>query len=89
MSKQDLIDSVAESLGVTKQDAKKTVETVFDAAFNAVVNGGLVYQGFGSFTVIDVPAQKRRNPRTGEYVDAPASKKVKFKPSGELKKAVA
>jgi len=87
-SKQDLIDSVAESQGITKLEAKRTVEAVFNAAFTAIINGGLVYQGFGSFTVVDVPAQSRRNPRTGEYVDKPDGRKVKFKPSSELKKAL-
>lgn len=88
-SKKELIDSVAESLGIPKKEAGKTVEVVFDTAFSAVVGGGLIYSGFGSFKVIDVPAQKRRNPRTGEYVDKPASRKIKFKPSKELKEAIA
>lgn len=87
-SKKELIDSVADSLGVTKLEAKKTVETVFKAVSDAVVGGDFIYSGFGSFTVLDVPAQKRRNPRTGEYVDKPASRKVKFKPAKELKEAI-
>ena len=41
----------------------------------------------GSFTVSKRPARKGRNPRTGEQIRIKASKVLKFKPAGKLKKA--
>ena len=41
--------------------------------------------GFGTFKVVDRKARKGRNPRTGEAVQIPASKAVKFTAGKALK----
>ena len=41
--------------------------------------------GFGSFKVVQRKARKGRNPRTGEALQIPASKAVKFTPGKTLK----
>ena len=40
--------------------------------------------GFGVFSVVETPARTGRNPKTGEELEIPAGRKVKFKPSKKL-----
>ena len=44
--------------------------------------------GFGTFKVITTAARTGRNPQTGEPVDIPAKRKVKFTPNEKLKDLV-
>ena len=52
MNKQDLISAVADSSGLTKADASKAVEAVFDSITAALKKGDEVrLVGFGTFSV--------------------------------------
>ena len=80
MNKNDLVSSVAESAGLSKADAGKAVDAVFDSIKSALSTGGEVrLVGFGTFAVSKRAAREGRNPRTGETIKIPASKQVKFK----------
>ena len=80
MNKQDLISAVAESSGLTKNDATKAVEGVFDAITGALKKGDEVrLVGFGTFSVTQRKASTGRNPRTGETMTIKASTPHKFK----------
>ena len=89
MNKNDLISSVAEASGLTKADAGRAVDGVFDSIASALSSGDDVrIVGFGSFSVADRAASTGRNPRTGEEIQIPASKQPKFKAGAPLKSAV-
>ena len=89
MNKNDLISSVAESSGLTKADAGRAVDGVFDSIASALASGDDVrIVGFGSFSVANRAASTGRNPRTGEEIQIPASKQPKFKAGSPLKEAV-
>ena len=89
MNKNDLISSVAESSGLTKADAGRAVDGVFDTIASALSSGDDVrIVGFGSFSVANRAASTGRNPRTGEEIQIPASKQPKFKAGAPLKSAV-
>lgn len=89
MNKQDLISAVAESSGLTKNDATKAVEGVFDAITGALKKGDEVrLVGFGTFSVTQRKASTGRNPRTGETMTIAASNQPKFKAGKALKDAV-
>ena len=89
MNKNDLISSVAESSGLTKADAGRAVDGVFDSFASALASGDDVrIVGFGSFSVANRAASTGRNPRTGEEIQIPASKQPKFKAGAPLKSAV-
>ena len=89
MNKNDLISSVAESSGLTKADAGRAVDGVFDSIASALASGDDVrIVGFGSFSVANRAASTGRNPRTGEVIQIPASKQPKFKAGAPLKSAV-
>src|SRR3546814_12067933 len=86
MNKQDLIGTVAESSGLSKSDASKAVEGVFDAISGALKKGDEVrLVGFGTFSVTKRKASTGRNPRTGEPMTMKAYAQPKFKPRKGLK----
>jgi DNA-binding protein HU-beta len=89
MNKNDLITAVAESSGLTRNDAVKAVEGVFDAISGALKSGDEVrLVGFGTFSVAKRKASTGRNPRTGEAMEIKASSQPKFKAGKSLKDAV-
>ena len=89
MTKKELIDVVAEKTGTTKVSAKETVDTVFAAIAETLVNGETVdLSGFGKFTVKERAARKGVNPATKETIEIPASKVVSLKVAKALKESV-
>jgi len=89
MNKQDLISAVADSSGLSKTDAAKAVEGVFDSITGALKKGDEVrLVGFGTFSVSKRKASTGRNPRTGEAMTIKASSQPKFKAGKGLKDAV-
>jgi DNA-binding protein HU-beta len=89
VNKNDLVSSVAEASGLTKADAGRAVDGVFDTIASALSSGDDVrIVGFGSFSVANRAASTGRNPRTGEEIQIPASKQPKFKAGAPLKASV-
>ena len=89
MNKQDLISAVADSSGLSKSDASKAVEGVFDAITGALKKGDEVrLVGLGTFSVSQRKASTGRNPRTGETMTIKASAQPKFKAGKGLKDSV-
>ncbi len=89
MNKNDLMAAVSSSAGLSKQDSSKTVEIILDTITNALKRGEEVrLVGFGTFSVSHRKATTGRNPRTGESIQIPASKRPKFTVGKALKDAV-
>ena len=89
MNKNDLIDAMASSSGLSKADAGRALEAFTGAVTSALSGGGNVkITGFGTFSVIHRAATTGRNPRTGEAIQIAASKNAKFKSGKGLKDAV-
>nr|WP_218843233.1 HU family DNA-binding protein [Sporosarcina sp. JAI121] len=84
-----MITSVAEAAELTKKDATKAVEAVFDTIQSTLAKGDKVQLiGFGNFEVRERAARKGRNPQSGEEIDIAASKVPAFKAGKALKDAV-
>lgn len=89
MNKNELISAVAESSGLTKADAGRAVDSVFDAITGSLSGGEEVrLTGFGTFSTMKRKATKGRNPRTGQEINIPASTKPKFSAGKGLRDAV-
>ncbi|MGW9019344.1 HU family DNA-binding protein [Priestia megaterium] len=89
MKKAELIEAVASKSELTKQDAKKAVEALFETISTTLVKGEKVQLvGFGTFEVRERAERTGRIPQTGEEMTIPASKVPAFKPGKELKEAV-
>ena len=81
LNKTELIAKVAELTDLSKKDATKAVDAVFDAISDALQTGDKVQLvGFGNFEVRERQARKGRNPQTGEEIEIAASKMPAFKP---------
>lgn len=89
MNKNELIGAVADSSGLSRNDASKAVESVFDTISSALSKGDEVrLVNFGTFSVAKRKASTGRNPRTGEPMTINASTQPKFKAGKALKDAV-
>lgn len=89
MNKTELIAAVADKAGVTKVDATKAVNGVFDVVAEVLAKGDEVrLAGFGTFSVAHRKATTGRNPRTGEEIKIAASNLPKFKAGKGLKDSV-
>lgn len=89
MNKAELVAAVADHSGLTKVDAEKAVDSVFDAITAALKAGEDVrLVGFGSFSISARAAREGRNPRTGQTITIEASKQPKFTAGKGLKDAV-
>lgn len=89
MNKTELVNQVAEATELSKKDASKAVDAVFETIQNALAQGDkLSLIGFGTFEVRDRAARTGRNPQTGKDIQIPASKVPAFKPGKGLKDAV-
>jgi DNA-binding protein HU-beta len=89
MNKTDLVNEVASSIDMTKSDASIVVSTMVDSMIDGLLESGkLALSGLGTFSVVTRNARVARNPQTGEPVDVPAKKVVKFKMSSKLKEAL-
>lgn len=89
MNKNELIDAVAESAGLSKADAGRAVDAVVAGVTAALKQGDSVTLiGFGTFQVRARAARTGRNPKTGENITIAASKNPVFKAGKALKDAV-
>ncbi len=89
MTKQELVQKVADDAGLNASQAKVAVEATFDAIVAELARGGDVsVSGFGKFSVSERSAREGRNPATGEPIQIAASKAARFSPAAALKKAL-
>ena len=89
MTKADLVDDVANAAELTKKDAERLVELVFDNIIQSLNKGEKIeLRGFGSFRVRGRGARRGRNPKTGEPVNIPAKRVPYFKAGKELKELI-
>lgn len=90
MNTNDLADKVATSTGLSKADARKAVDAVFDTVAATLATPEEVsIAGFGKFTGKDTPERDGRNPSTGETIKIAAGRKASFSPAKGLKDRIA
>jgi integration host factor subunit beta len=89
MTKAELVEDVARAAELTKKDAERLVEIVFESIIDTLNQGEKIeLRGFGSFRVRERGARRGRNPKTGDPVDIPAKRVPYFKPGKELKELI-
>ena len=89
MNKTELIDAIAAGAGLSKADAKKSLDAAVAAIKDELAKGGKVrLVGFGTFAVSERPAREGINPATKQKIQIAAKKVAKFKAGAELADAV-
>lgn len=92
MNKGELIDALAEQVGLPKPDAARAIEALFgpDGVIARELRAGNKVQitGFGAFSVRARAARTGRDPRTGASIPIAAAAIPAFKPGQQLKEAL-
>jgi len=83
MTKSEFAKKVKSALNLKdEKDAKNVIDKVANVMLEALKAGDEVKLGeLGKFMVTERAARKCRNPQTGEVIEVPAHKAVKFKPA--------
>lgn len=85
MNKQELSSKVAEISGIDKTTVDHVLNVMRDVIIDTLQGGDdIVNRGFGTFQVKVRAARKARNLHTGETIEVPEKKVVKFKPGFKL-----
>ena len=80
LTKTATIAAIAEAADISKAQAKATLEALANLAYNNAADG-FVIPGLGKVSIRQSKAREmvmRFGPRTGETVQVPAKKKLKF-----------
>lgn len=86
MTKTELIEEMAERCSLSKADAERALNAFMDIIKDTLRREGkLALAGFGTFVVSERKAREGRNPQTGEPIQIPAGKGVRFRPGKGLK----
>jgi len=85
MNKGELIATIVESRNVSRQIAERALAVFLACVVDAMKRGDRVtIFGFGSFRVVERAVKRGWNIQTGESLEIPAHKVVKFKPGKRL-----
>lgn len=89
MSKKEFVERFATKSGESKKRAEELVNAFLHLVQETLVEGDDVqFVGWGSFTTKEKEARKGRNPRTGQDINIPAKKVIKFRVGKKLSDAV-
>ncbi|PTU32251.1 HU family DNA-binding protein [Stenotrophobium rhamnosiphilum] len=89
MNKTELIAAVADKADISKVDAAKAIDSLFEVVGKALKKKDKVsLVGFGTFLVRERAARTGRNPKTGAALKIKASKTPSFKAGKALKDAI-
>ncbi|MEQ1905764.1 MAG: HU family DNA-binding protein [Pirellulaceae bacterium] len=86
MTKKEIIHTIADDLGLTRQQTKEVVQKMFDAILEAIaLERRVELRNFGVFEVVRRAPRSGRNLQTNEIVEIESRLTVAFKPGKELK----
>ena len=89
MTKKEIIEAVVSSTDLTRSQAFRAFDAIFDALATGVASGNDIFvRGFGTFRCCTRAARKARNVKAGITIDIPATRTVKFKPCQALKRQI-
>jgi len=78
MTKAQIVSALADSVGVSKKESAAFLEALANLAY-AEAKNGFALPGLGKLVVVDRKARLGRNPKTGETIQIPAKKALKFR----------
>lgn len=80
MNKSELIQSLAERIKISNEEASTIVDSFYDSMRDALLRGDRIeIRGFGSFKIKHYEGYVGRNPKTGESVQVKPKKMPFFK----------
>jgi DNA-binding protein HU-beta len=87
LTKSQVIASIAETIGLSKKQTAEVMETLVQLAYKNAKNS-FTLPGLGKLVLVDRKARIGRNPATGEQIQIPAKRVVKFRVAKAAKDAI-
>lgn len=85
MNKKELIQTAAAHSGMSQAEMEKALNSILETIGQSMKKEEhVVLVGFGTFLVKERSARNGHNPSTGQVMQIPAKKMVKFKPGSGL-----
>lgn len=89
MTKSEMVNAIVDKSGVAKKDVKSVMDAYNEVAIKTLKKEKKVkLPGLGIFNVKHRKARQGRNPMTGETIQIPAKKVVKFRVAKDVKTSV-
>lgn len=87
LSKTQIAAALAEQVGVTKKQATDLLDALAQMAYDNAKSTFTV-PGIGKLVLVDRASRTGRNPATGETIEIPAKRVVKFRVAKACKDAI-
>jgi DNA-binding protein HU-beta len=87
MTKSQVAQHLSTKIGMSRKDAVRTLEGIAELAYKEARNG-FTLPGIGKLVLVNRKARMGRNPRTGEPIQIPAKRVVKFRVAKQAKDAI-
>lgn len=87
LSKSQIASTLAEKVGLTKKQAAQFLDEIAALAYKNAKNT-FTLPGLGKLVLVNRKARVGRNPMTGEQINIPAKRVVKFRVAKACKDAI-
>ena len=87
MTKSELLTYMAKKSGLTKKATGEFIQELVNLSYKEAKKA-FVIPGLGKLVLVDRKARLGRNPKTGETIQIPAKKVVKFRIAKQAKDAI-
>ncbi len=87
MTKTQILDYLSKKTGVTKKVTGQLIQELVYLSYKEAKKS-FVIPGLGKLVLVDRKARMGRNPKTGEQIQIPAKKVVKFRIAKQAKDAI-
>ena len=87
LTKTQLLATIAQATNLTHAQVKGVLDALAQVAY-ANAADGFVIPDIGKLVVVDRPARAGRNPKTGETIQIPAKRALKFRIAKSAKDAI-
>src|SRR5215203_3987963 len=87
LTKSQILAGLSEKVGISKRQAADTLNALVDLAYKNAKNS-FTLPGLGKLVLVNRKARMGRNPATGEQIQIPAKKVVKFRVAKAAKDAI-
>ena len=87
LTKSQTVAAIAETIGLSKKQTGEVLQSIVELAYKNAKNS-FTLPGLGKLVLVNRKARIGRNPATGEQIQIPAKRVVKFRVAKAAKDAI-
>ena len=87
LTKSQVVATIAETVGLSKKQTGEIIQSIVELAYKNAKNS-FTLPGLGKLVLVNRKARIGRNPATGEQIQIPAKRVVKFRVAKAAKDAI-